>query len=86
MHLINRIHNTKPFSKFKYRTVKTLVAKTFGELQQFIKFFGNFRYFHFHNNFFLQFTKDFSVKLPTVLLRQTFLPSKFLLYVTHCYH
>ena len=50
MQLINRIRNTKLFSKFKYRTVKHWWQKPFGELQQFTKFFGNFHYFH--NNFF----------------------------------
>ena len=55
----------------------------FGELQHFTKFFGNFHYFH--NIFYvnrLQFAKDFSAKFPTVLIRQTFLLPKILLYVT----
>ena len=51
---------------------KTLAVKNFGEfgkLQQFTKFFANFRYFHnipCANG--LQFMKVFSAKLPTVLI------------------
>ena len=50
----------------------------FGELQQFTKFFVNFHYLH--NIFYakrLQFAKYLSVKFPTVLIRQTILPSNF---------
>ena len=60
-----------------YRTVKNFGK--LGKLQQFAKFFANFHYFHnipYANK--LQRTKGFSAKLPTVLIRQTFLLLKFL--------
>ena len=56
-------------------------VKNFGELQHFAKFFAtfhNFRNIPYANG--LHFVKVFSSKLPTVLIHQTFLPPKFLLY------
>ena len=81
-HTHTRTHN--------YHTVKTLAGETldeFGKLQQFVKLFANFHNFHnipYANG--LQFTKDFSVKLPTVFIRQTFLPPKVFYYTIAVYY
>ena len=79
------ITNFNCISTFAYRTVKTLVVKiTLANLVNYSispSFFTNFHIFHnisYANG--LQFAKVFSTKLSTILIRQRFLPPKFLLY------
>ena len=63
------------YHNIKYHTVKILAVKNFGkfggELQQFAKFFTNFQRLH---------NIPYTNELPTVLIRQSFLPLEFLLY------